>query len=104
MNRGAVLLRRTGLTQREIVARLARRGQVVCEQTVGFWRIGRMKPLPSRRRALALELGIPPAAWDWAPTYTPPPPEPWRDAWPVARLELRSALRVRLALTLLATP
>ena len=100
-NRGAILLFKTGRTQREIAARLVARGERVTQQTVSYWMLGEKKPRRRRRRALAIEFGIPPSAWDWPASYVPPPPPPWRAEWRQARRELRSALRLRLALATL---
>ena len=94
-NRGAVLLLRTGRTQREIATRLAARGQPVTHQAVWAWRLGEKKPSRARRRALALEFGIPVAAWDQPPGFVPPA---WRTDWRSSRRELRLSLRLRLAL------
>lgn len=102
MNRGAVLLRRTERTQREIAVRLRTRGVSVSVQAVGFWRLGLKRPAPARRRVLAIEFGIPIAAWEWPATYEPPAPPPWRTAWRDARRELRHVLRLRVAISTLA--
>jgi len=102
MNRGAVLLRRTGRTQRQIAERLHKRGVGVSVQAVGYWRLGDKRPNNAHRRILAIEFGIPVAAWEWAAAYEPPPPPPWRADWRDARRELRLVLRLRVALIAIA--